>query len=63
LADGGVQIEWRTGEREIEVEIGPDGSFGYLWIESGSSGQHFDEAGNSTLDNVADLVGQVLNPV
>ena len=63
LADGGVQIEWKTGGREIEVEIGPDGSFGYLWIARGSSGQRFDEADNATRDTVADLVGQILNPV
>lgn len=25
LDDGGIQIEWRNGSKEIEAEIGPDG--------------------------------------
>jgi len=30
LADGGVQVEWRSPRGDLEVEIGPDGSLGYL---------------------------------
>lgn len=30
LADGGVQFEWRGPGGAIEVEIAPDGRFGYL---------------------------------
>jgi len=30
LPYGGVQIEWRRPKAGIEVEIGPDGQFGYL---------------------------------
>lgn len=60
VAGGGVQIEWRTPVRDIEVELGPDGSFGYLWVVRDSSGQHFDEGDNVTLDKVVDLVGQAL---
>lgn len=32
LADGGVQIEWRGAEYAIEVEISPDGRYGYLVV-------------------------------
>jgi hypothetical protein len=26
LSSGGIQLEWHTGQFDIEVEIGPDGS-------------------------------------
>lgn len=30
LSDGGVQVEWRTADVAIEVEINPAGEMGYL---------------------------------
>ena len=30
--DGGVQLEWHVGERELELEIPEKGRFKYLWV-------------------------------
>ncbi len=32
---GGVQIEWHLPSREVELEVLPDGSIGYITIENG----------------------------
>lgn len=33
VSGGGIQFEWRKAERELEVEILPDGSGSYLAVE------------------------------
>ena len=32
---GGVQLEWRHGRREVEIEILPDGTMEFLRVEDG----------------------------
>jgi hypothetical protein len=32
LADGGVQIEWRGRHGVVELEVGPSGELGYLFL-------------------------------
>ncbi len=32
--DGGVQFEWSVAERELDIEILPDGEIGYLKVVS-----------------------------
>ncbi len=33
LSDGGIQVEWRTGALDLEVEVGPKGELGYLRVD------------------------------
>ena len=52
VPDGGVQAEWRNGPRIIEVEVSPEGSFGYLLLtkhDSGSDAQEHDHVPESKL--------------
>jgi hypothetical protein len=39
LGTGGIQLEWRNGQRELEVEFSPDESIEVLKIEGGSEGE------------------------
>jgi len=56
LADGGIQIEWKSNRGALEVEIGGDGQIGYL-IEP-PTGQ-FENAGNEQATNWAVLVDTI----
>ena len=60
LADGGVQIEWRSPERDLEVEIGPDGTLGYLLIERIGAEEKFNEADAVPEEEVLHIVSKVL---
>jgi hypothetical protein len=57
LADGGLQIEWRSDAGAIEVEIAGDGRFGYL-VER-NDGQ-FDDSGPLTDDDWNALIDIVI---
>jgi hypothetical protein len=44
LADGGIQLEWSGPSAEIEVQIGPEGTFGYLLINKQGANRTHEEA-------------------
>jgi hypothetical protein len=46
LSGAGLQIEWRGATDSIEVEIGPDGTFGYLLSKGHEPHREFEEANN-----------------
>ena len=37
ISGGGIQFEWNYGERELELEFRPDGTFEYLWVPDRNS--------------------------
>ncbi len=39
LGTGGIQLEWKKGARELEVECGPDGSAEALKVEGDAEGE------------------------
>jgi len=39
LGTGGIQLEWKKGQRELEVECRPDGSVEVLKIEGDAEGE------------------------
>lgn len=41
LGTGGVQLEWKNGQRELEVECTPDGSIEALKIEGDAEGEPY----------------------
>lgn len=62
IADGGVQVEWLAAGHRIEVQIGPNGSLGYL-IERESGGQpEYEEEEETAFDDVVNRVLRVLTP-
>lgn len=41
LGTGGIQLEWKNGQREFEVECAPDGSIEALKIEGDAEGESY----------------------
>jgi hypothetical protein len=41
LGTGGIQLEWKNGQRELEVECAPDGSIEALKIEGDGEGESY----------------------
>jgi hypothetical protein len=41
VSGGGLQIEWRTGGRELEIELLPDGSIEFLTVEGEQINESF----------------------
>lgn len=60
LAYGGVQMEWRGPSAEVEVEIGPEGDFGYLFIDKRGPERTFCEKDGATRKEILDLIAQTL---
>jgi hypothetical protein len=58
--DGGVQVEWRRPNAEIEVQINPDGTFGYLHIEKSETGRQFDEGEDVPIGQILNLILRTL---
>lgn len=56
LSYGGIQIEWRRPNKEIEVEIGPDGRFGYLRITGEGENRTFEERDYISADQILECV-------
>jgi hypothetical protein len=61
LSYGGVQMEWRRVDRAIEVEVGTDGTLGYLLITGQGSDRTFVEGDEVAFDDVLDLVTRLCN--
>ena len=60
LASGGVQLEWRSPDGFLEVEVGPDGDLGYLLAEHQGDERVFEEGDNVTAAEVLELAARVL---
>jgi hypothetical protein len=60
LADGCVQVTWRGSVDELEVEIGPRDSVGYLLIKGRGNEETFEEGEGISTSETLDLVGRVL---
>lgn len=60
VADGGVQLEWRGGDRALEVEVGPDGDFGYLSIVEDGDARSFQEEDHVSTSQIVELIAKTL---
>lgn len=61
LGSGGVQVEWFGPGGELEVEIEPDGTLGYLLITGTAPDRHFEEAAIASRTHILNLVRRVLH--
>jgi hypothetical protein len=59
IAHGGLQLEWRGKQSQIEVEIAPNGALGYLLIRSMDGERTFCDADNVSLSRMVSLIGDV----
>lgn len=56
---GGLQAIWERCDNELQVDIGPDGAFGYLSVQRGAGPVKMSEAEDVSLDTVLTLVEQI----
>lgn len=61
LSYGGVQIEWRRPKAGIEVEIGPDGRFGYLLTTGEGENRTFEEKDDVSANAILECVTRLCN--
>lgn len=60
IANGSLQLEWRSQQGNLEVEIKPDMSFSYLLIKGEGSERNFEEKSEVSLSEILDVVSQLL---
>jgi hypothetical protein len=60
IADGGVQIEWRGGNRAIEVEVSPVGQLNFLVEQDERTIRRSDPASGAPPDQVLNRVIEVI---
>jgi hypothetical protein len=57
---GGLLPEWRGGGGELEVHVGPDGGFGYLWVRTSGEQREFVEVDDASLTDILDVLAHML---
>ena len=61
IPNGGIQIDWRGPNGEIEVDVDPSGKFGYLLQEGTGDASTAEEANDVPLETVLGLLAKVLD--
>ena len=56
---GGLQVIWERGQDELQVDVGPDGGFGYLSVRRGGGEPTMAEGDGLSLADVLALVHQL----
>lgn len=59
--NGGVQLIWERNSSELQVDVGPTGDFGYLWIKREDGRREAVEAEVAPGDEILTLVDQFLS--
>jgi hypothetical protein len=62
LPAGGVQVVWKGPHAELEVDISPEGRYGYLLIRNPGKNPTYEEHDGASLDMVLALLSQTLYP-
>lgn len=60
IVDGGIALEWRGSNADINLDIGPSGALSYLLIERGEEGRTFEEKYDVSDQHALDLVRRVI---
>lgn len=60
LADGGLQMEWRSGDGILEIDVDPEGRLGYLLQYDTGTGTQYDEADEVSWFKVLSLLDDLL---
>jgi hypothetical protein len=59
LADGGVQLEWRGRSGVVELEVGPEGELGYLFLAGAEGGAPAEEGDDASWSDVLRALSRV----
>lgn len=60
LPVGGVQLEWEGDQKDLEVEVGPDGGFAYLLVDRTEPTRRYTEGENTPAATIVGLVVSAL---
>jgi hypothetical protein len=60
LPAGGVQVVWKGPHAELEVDISPEGRYGYLLITNPGNNPTYEEDNDVSLDTIIALISQTL---
>ena len=60
IANGSLQLEWRSSHSNLEVEIKPDMSFSYLLIKGEGNERKFEKKNQVSLSEFLNVVSQLL---
>jgi hypothetical protein len=60
LADGGVQIEWSTHTASVEVQVGPSGTLGYLYVDRSTPETKYNERDDVRWETIFSLIASVI---
>jgi len=59
LSGGGIQLEWRGESKAVEIEVGPEGAFGYLFIKGAEPSSVYEEEDGVSESRILELVRSV----
>lgn len=60
LTDGGLQLEWSGPQAEVETQISPSGTFGYLLTQRQGTERSFEEADEVPMSTIIQLIVDVV---
>ena len=60
IPNGGVQVAWHRASDELQIDIGPDGEFGYLRIEYEGGERRASEADGITFTDTIEAIEHFL---
>lgn len=60
LSDGGIQLEWKGNRATLDIQIAPEGTFGYLLIEGEEPNQAYQEDDDVPGSIIISMVADVL---
>lgn len=60
IADGGLQVEWLGRGARIDVQVAPNGTYGYMVKQGRGTNAEYQEASDIELDVLLGLIARVL---
>lgn len=60
LVDGGVQIVWRGSDTEVEVDVSPDETLGYLLVRNPDGDSQYTEKDDAPTEEILRVVSDVV---
>jgi len=61
IADGGVQLEWVGPHAELEIEISPNGTIGFLYISGSGDRRKYEESEDNSLNDVYAKIARLIH--
>jgi hypothetical protein len=60
IPDGGIELEWQGPEWRVDIQVAPDGTFGYLLVGGEPGNRVYHEADDLDLESILQVIGSAL---